>query len=467
VDLPSFHRLHSLVIFEIGSFEGRLKQLSADDYPTDTAPSFIKLLLTDLADQRKRISQIVSDLPHDEKGAFARLRSEHRKLVLQFQFVNFLQNAQTRRVPWSLVPTLERFADRLLPGKRLLTFCSDKFNYSIQWSRSSTPAASKSGLESFYLLMLPAIHRLNPFLHVLVGHELFHPLLNDFLDHEQSQVVQKLRSSCVDLVSKTPSAGPLFEKERLDRTVELLRTIWRRAMEELICDLGCAAIFGPAAIFASVSLFLGSDIDAPPVPQDYYPPPRYRLRKTIEHAFGSDGFKSELEDLLSELGSAADLAEWLQCLKDQWKLIDDLTKDALDLTAIDGNPAVRLAYDQIDDPLRRAWAFVKDLAKSKEITWTESYREVPSHVRSLKNDVPCGEFRVGSDPCGAASSVNAIALSAWINELHGQAARLAKDPNLALEEYLRSCRIFLKSLEDSELKRVFVAQIPAALKANT
>jgi len=411
---------------------------------------------------RERITLIKNDLPHDQKGAFQRLRSEHRKLVLLFEYVTFLQSARTRVVPWSIVPTVERLAEHLLPMRKLLVSCSEEFNYSIRWRPSA--AQGSSAISSFNILVLPAIHRLNAFLHTLVAHELFHPRIGDFLDEEQPRIVPNLVSACDALLKSSPTAGPLFERERLDRTVEWLRTIWRRAMEELICDLGCAALFGPAAILAFTSFFLGSDWDAlPSSPGNYYPPPRFRLRKTLELAFGADGYRNELHDLLSTL-NAPDLTDSLQSLKTFWNLVENETKVETDLKALQSQPSLRIAYEQVEEPLTRAWKFVRKLVDSTQASWALSYKEVPHHLRNLRMNVPCGELRLKGQPSGAASSVAAIFLGAWINELCAQPIRMQKKALDAADEHLTACRIFLKSVEDAELKRTFAQRIAPWLR---
>ena len=112
-----FHQLHLALKFELDSVENRLNQLLAGDYPTGSAVSFMRRLLTDLQDQRARVLQILHDLAIDPKGAFDRLVSEHRKLILRSPTLVYLENAQTLRVPWSLVPSIETLAKNLLPGR--------------------------------------------------------------------------------------------------------------------------------------------------------------------------------------------------------------------------------------------------------------------------------------------------------------------------------------------------------------
>jgi hypothetical protein len=95
--------------------------------------------------------------------------------------------------------------------------------------------------------------------------------------------------------------------------------------------------------------------------------------------------------------------------------------------------------------------------------WTGSYWHVPAHLRRTVIDVPCGELTADDNPCGKASSISSIAISAWLNEVYAQSRRQLASPADLYDNYFRACRLLLKSLDDSELKRVFDEQIAPKL----
>jgi hypothetical protein len=366
--MPSgfFHQLHLSVAFEIDAFDNRLNQLRAGDYPTSAADSLIKRLIDDCRDQRARIKQIVNDLPNDAKGAFDRLRSEHRKLIYRLPLLVNLENAQTRRVPWSFVPSIESFAKVLLPGRLVLTSSDVELNYSISWTQGAA-----SGKQPYAVLFVPAIHRIDAFLHVLIGHELFHPTLSPFLANEQSSVLAPLRAACEQYLKGQPPMGPLFERQRLDEMVETVRYIWLRALEELVCDLGCAAIFGPAAVLASMSFFLSHNFDDVPSYPEYYPPFRYRLRTMLDYPFRNDWGKPALDDLLTLLSSFPDLTDVVSAFQTYWQTIASEAATTSDLTAIDSNIYSQIAYSQVasvlDSARRSALAEIFDRVASARL----------------------------------------------------------------------------------------------------
>lgn len=451
-----FERLLSLLSFEIDAFEVRLRNLAAEDYPSNSAPSLIEFFLAELVDQRARVGLITRDAIHDPLGALDRLRSEHRKLNLRFPFVSYLSGAQTRSVPWSLVPSIEQLALTLVSDRTLLTSCFEKFNYSIRRGESTDDA------DPFDILLIPAVHRLDAFLHIEIGHELFHLLVNPFLEKEQALILSKLRGACERYLG---SGVQPFEKNRLDQLTEWARNVWRRAVEEIICDFGCVLLFGPAALMASVTLFTSMNLDAAPAHPRYYPPARLRWRKVLELAFGPNGNKAETERLLAVLGAHADLADCLQSLKDFWQMVEQEVKQIDDLKRINANPINAIAYAEIDESLKRGLDFAQSIVKGKNSSWATSIEEIPFHLRNLRSDIPCGELRQTSDPCGQPSSLAAIVNAAWINELRSQKSRATASANDAAESYSKACRLLLKSVEDAHLKKTFNDEIVPKLQA--
>jgi len=339
------------------SFEGRLIHLLSRDYPTPVGKDFIEALFVDLRDRRYRVSALVADYVNDPKGAEDQLRSEHRKFVLRFPFLDALENAQTQRVAWSLAPSIESFARHLFPGKHLLTSSDSAYNYSVQfWTQAAT-----GNLTNFYILRLPSLHRLDAFLHVLIGHELYHPILSSFFDAAQSSVLGELRDKCSQLLKNQPQLGPLFDAKRLDRVLEVTRTIWRRALEELMCDMGCAVLFGPAAVLALLTFALTSNLDAMPASPGFYPPFRFRLRTIMRYAFGAEGYGADLDRLTGALSGDGELAETASVFMDHWNQLTSAIASSDDLAAIDTDALTKIAYSEVHSHLSDAWMFIKNL----------------------------------------------------------------------------------------------------------
>jgi len=457
-------RLRTLVAFELESYEGRLRSLSSSQYPSDVALRLIQHIAAEIRAQRTEIDQLVRDFRDDPERVARGLSSQHRLLINRLAYLSSLENAQTEAVPWSLVPSIERLASVLIPNKHLLSTCTYSLNYGIRWY----PVA-RSALQSFLLLELPAIHRTNAFLHVLVGHELFHPILNDFFEQHAPTVMARLRGSIQDLLARHPPRQPLPER-RLDKLVELGRAIWQRALEEVMCDLGCAAIFGPPALFASLAFALGSDFDEPPSPAgQFYPPPRFRFRQVLRFAFhdwggdqdvggpveAGDDAEKPLEKLCRVLNEKQ--FEWaVDVLRKQFGIIKkEVTKDT-DLRAIHKEPLVEIAYGEVSQSLPSAWDYVQEKIDATGVAWAVAIDEIPQLLSKLEMLVPPGEISLESDPLGGRSaSLSAIAIAMWVHHLRDEipAAGLSLDD--LLKDYHRECRLMLKAFEDVELRREY------------
>jgi len=454
-----FYRLRMLVAFEIDSFEKQLRALGSSHFPSQVASDFISHLRGELSSQREAIAQIVLDYGDDPKGAGSRLRSEHRKLVEKLDYLDSLENAQTQKVPWSLVPTIERLASELLPRKRLLTASTSELNYGIRWYRSP-----KSALQQFLILELPAIHKTNAFLHILVGHEFFHPLLEKFFSRETPPVVARLRATCQDQFAKAHGQGDLFQKQRLGEIVEILRHIWHRALEELACDMGCAAVFGPVCVFAGLALASGGNLDEPPSPEGrFYPPWRFRFRSVLRYALAGEeegGQQGSPLDVLARVLRDADFAEAAEILEQQVQVIKGETEQDTDLQGIKRLWHLRTAYEEVEKSLPSAWNYVKNRAEQMERTWLTTMKEVPTHLRHLELLVPPSVVRRDMDDArGAPASLSAISIAAWLHQLRGEVPDKNAPAETLLADYQRTCRLVLKAFEDVESKRRYDSRL--------
>jgi hypothetical protein len=465
-----FRQLRTLVAFEVDCFERRLRNLRSAHYPSEIAIRFIDGLKTELETQRARINQCVEDYSLDPKHQGENLKSQHRLLTEKLTYINCLERAQTQEVPWSLVPSIERLAATLLPGKQLLTTCTHDFNYSIHWYR--TP---KSAIQQFLVLELPAIHKTNALLHILVGHELLHPLLEDFFKRETPQVAARLKTACEAMSSSgVPEA---LRNQPLGELVETARDIWQRALEELMCDMGCAAIFGPAALFASIAFVVGSDLDdCPSAVGAFYPPPRFRIRQVLRYAFDEEcadnawweptnperNNSQEIPNKLSPLQRLSELLgkqnfPWaMRILREHMRVIGEEVRKKTDLDLIAKNPLVCLAYKEVKGSLATAWEYVRDTVQSTGVGWLETIEEVPELLRSLERLVPPGEIRDRDNAHHTrAAPLSAISIAAWLYQLN-QEVRAGSDPEGdLLTSYHRLCRLMLKAFEDVELKREY------------
>ncbi|MEN6406355.1 MAG: hypothetical protein ABFC77_07780 [Thermoguttaceae bacterium] len=458
---PLITRLQMLVAFELDSLEKRLDQARSFHYPSAVAVKFIDSLIEELKQQRLQIKQAISDfLPEYPQRVTNELRSQHRLLINKLTCLDSLKNAQTQNVPWSLVPSIERIASELSQGSQLLTTCTYALNYSIRWY--PTP---KSPIHQFSILQLPIIHKHNAFLHLLIGHELFHPLLQQFFVTQTPSVVARLKAA-ISHLNQPPA------KNRLDKLVEFVRYAWQRAIEELMCDMGCAILFGPAAVFASIAFQMGSNLDeAPSSDGSFYPPPRYRIREVMHRVFGesvigeAEQFHAGLEGTattpiqkLAALLKEDERTSWAADILSEHRetILREIRKND-DLVPINQNPLLKTAYEEVQAVLPDAWNYIRQIATSAGMVWLSTIDEVPFLLRSLELLVPPGEIRDTKAPGQTKSpSLPSIAIATWLYQLKCEAS---VDASLeqAMKSYSRCCRLMLKGFEDVELRREYDA----------
>ena len=266
-----FHRvlLHSQ--YELDRFDVALSRLSAYQFPSEVAKDLIAIQEQESKRATAALKAIVDDYSDDPAGASSRLNSEYRKLTKRRYYLDVLEKARSDEVPWSLVPSIERLASLILPNRKILMTTTPHMNYSVNWS------------QPIVTLFLPKLHRANAFLHVLIGHELFHPAIGNFFPGEESIVSPKLRDECKKLLGMR-DVPDLFSQKRLDNILSYATEAWRRGLEELMCDMGAASLFGPAALWTISGLAASQDLDVEPsMDNQFYPPWRMRIKTVLEY----------------------------------------------------------------------------------------------------------------------------------------------------------------------------------------
>lgn len=342
--------------------------------------------------------------------------------------------------------------------KLLLTTCTHTLNYGIRWY--PTP---KSPVQRFSVLELPVVHKNNAFLHLLIGHELFHPLLQKFFVGQTPIAVARLKNAITD-------AHHLQDGNRLDELVESVRYIWQRALEELMCDMGCASLFGPAAVFASVAFQMGSNFDESPSPEGaFYPPPRYRIREVLRYVFDeSVAAQTEQSYAGPETTVVTPIQKLVLLLQKEdfsWAANiltehhDAILREARkndDLIPIGENPLLKVAYEEVQRVLPNAWDYVRQIALSAEAMWYSAIDETPLLLRNLELLVPPGEICSTTTPGQTKSpSLSSIATATWLYQLKRESANSDESLEQAMKSYYRCCRLMLKGFEDVELRREY------------
>lgn len=165
----------------------------------------------------------------------------------------------------------------------LLLYTENQYNYRIVWWENLTRK-----LQRYCFVSLPSLHRTNVLMHNLIGHELFHPRCKQFTTSLQNSVATEIAEKCKQTF---PTLDPqtLFGQNELARRNRIIMFAWERALHELLCDMFCGELFGPASLLGMQAYASFSDWMAQPSPENnFYPPWQYRFEVVWQNAINKD-----------------------------------------------------------------------------------------------------------------------------------------------------------------------------------
>lgn len=432
-----FKRVLLHVRYELNRYQTALQKLESCEFPSTIALTLVSQQQATCLAANADLDQIEADREDDPDGAADRLVSEFRKMVSRRRYLEVLEKARSDEVPWSLVPSIETLARQILPGYQVLITTTPDMNYMIGWGGNSVT------------IYLPRLHRANGFLHVLIGHELFHPIVTEFFVAEKPKYRPKLRDLCQQHLAKMGVPADLFFQQRLDALLDHATQQWEKAITELMCDMGATALFGPAAIWTLSGFAATQEMNSPPTPQSqYYPPWRMRIRVVLdflERKLGAGDLLDQLSIQLEQVG----LAEHSTALKSSVSE-EQMTFGSNDLASEPLRELSVQVYDLVEECISDAGDFVVAKASQFPKRWSETLPEIPLLLGRLMMNVPPSELIEGQKQESKAASMTGIVMACWIERL-----RLEKSNQLELDTFHRLCRLMLKAIEDAELKRNF------------
>jgi hypothetical protein len=452
--------------------------LRALRYPTRTPIQLAELICKLVSAIRDEIlQQSLTVDPSDED--FERAVKFSVKVTHQLaSHLRFVERAATQHTPWSLILPLEKIAERIHPGCRFIIRPQWNYNFTIlevisyyqqlatvfcrhTTFRNVLDDAGIGLVNSFYVIGFPLLDQLSILKHVLLGHEIGHPIEKEYFEtHPDEENVLELEAEVEKALKKPDPGEELFWLHKKAKLLGNAQTICHRAIAELICDMVCLSLFGPAALFAFFEFPQTSDLDtiAHGPAKDHYPPWRYRLRAlaelTSEAWFGrfldAGGFEARVT----------------RCLLAYIARIRNVAAIESDRDEIRKDPARRIAYTYVDRTLPQASKFVSERLSQRGFSMDNLIGKTNSRLlRQLEHWVPPDSY---IDDAGkeVAADLFTILNIGWI--------RLVVDfpnvPESALnnvadqEEYLECVdalnRLILKAIENSMVRNAWKKNKP-------
>lgn len=400
----------------------RFDEIYSSDFPTES-PKFILDLLDRILTQLSRQIKASSD-------------TDFLSLICQLtqslgEYLEFLDNANTEQTPRGLVQILEDVLETIDPSARLLAWPQAEYNYSIidivpiLRKTVSHVFPNKICDEIFHdcpgslnLISFPRIERDNILVHSVFGHELGHPIADEFLqDYELTAQFQNgLKSAAAAAeADKKEELSKLTGIKLVDAKRSLVKSLiqmHRRGIQELLSDCIAALIFGPSALFASYDVLQPDGLDHAPAGSAYYPPSRMRLR-VINQLLQEEGLWDALNGIPDE-----SLPEGVsQSISDFYSHISSTASTVTDKNAINGQPLLNAAYTWVEETLPDAINYARKRTKGVRYAPEIIEEEIPELLDRLYLGVPPNE--VGTYPDENVANWRSAILAAWLYQLTG------------------------------------------------
>ena len=427
-------RLLTQVREEIRAFRQNLSRLEALDFSNPAPLKLIDQLRDEIAKIELKLGYVKQFVVKPDR-AVGMISSSHRQIAARIPFLGYIERAQTQHTPWSLIESIQDLASAIIPAYSVIIASVDAHNYLVEWSSETNRL----------FLWLPRLHRLNVLWHTNIGHELFHPALDPFFAEHLPTVAPSITKACKEFLGKhgvSTDDSDLVGQERLDQLVSKALDIWQRGLSEILCDFGCAIIFGPAAMMALLSMAQCDDLDARPEGPQYYPPWRFRFRM-VRKRIGDDvrKFVKEQKD-----------DKYFQAFSQTLDDFDAIAEKTDDKNQINAHPLCRIAYEQIEATVEAGWQYVNGLVPSDVRRWGQTQEQVARLLGRLEEGIPPSEVaQPGCALSPQAADLSAILVAGWVYESFWQTQE-RKDQKY---DYLTLMRLILKGCEDAALRRAY------------
>ena len=379
--------------------------------------------------------------------------------------VQYIDNAQTFRLPWSLIPSMKKLVKDFLPDTEMILEPQWEYNYTIQTQsvydtlvtllrayQTITPDISVDelldplGTKNFRVVSFPSAERNNVLLHSLLGHEIGHLKAKGYFNDKREQdLLQSVRGQVAPIIDEAVKNGSISEDARPQETqaaIERITTIWQRGLEETLSDMMGCFFMGPAVLFANLEFAL-QDLNGldtrPSEDTNFYPPWRMRLR----NIFSTLSDLSMLPIPKQRLRSS----NVFKAVNKRIELIKKVVDDQPDINEIKANDHTRIAYAEINKDVQNAKSLYK--GEFKPFATSDFYQRLTHLVRRLELGIPPNAWEVSVNKRVPATMVEIIN-AAWFYRLSWADTIIDANGKVQLdvhEKRSRMNRLTLKALE--------------------
>ncbi len=486
-----------------------INELLTKQYPTETPIEFLVLIKKSSEFIKADIINILKIVQNLDESHESEIIHYHRQilgleeLVIMFwSHLKFVDGTQTHKVPWSIVPSIERLLQEITNdfNKKLLFRPQWTYNFSVRpidissyyrnilidrltklefqhtneeidkkIFRCRKPDDSVNCdwcQNSLYIFSFPGIDKKNIIMHCIIGHEIGHLILDGILTQKFfNNKSSELRDRIIEYwhgYHKSRYNLDLFDQAQIKNENQIsmkhimetfryfineAQEIWKKGLNELAADFVGVLLFGPSFLMSLYFFSVNQNIDdIPKKESNYYPPRRLRLRLIYNYL--------EKGDYLNPSNVPLQLQE---CFKQFIQSIKKTISKKADEENIKNNDLCNIVYHKLIfkelDELKNE---IYNSINQHALTVKDLYSNMDDLMERLENQIPPNaieENLYDHKLCSVAEILN----SSWIYNLcyNGE---LLNDDNISsdllhFKDLLD--RITLKGIEFSDLEKQF------------
>ena len=346
----------------------RIDQIDRKPFPSETAPNLLGTLKDICSFSQKTLADYRRDFEFTPKESIRIVKfiSFFLRCVIAPD-IRFAEGASIEKTPGAFVRALENLveSEQLLKNSTLIVRPQWYYNFKIfelrKYYENSLIGFMDSSLvgelfsafeEYIYVISFPGFQKTNLLIQLALGHELGHPLAEEFINQENEDykydIEEAIETEYAEKWSALSEGKRVQEKAaKMDQIVSLRN----RFLSEIISDLVESHLFNLATLFSMVTFICPMpDIDEPVLdPNNSYPAWRTRLRFVYEDLKEQDlssldlGYNDENIDICFSKRIA-------DSIKDNLDKIKSMTNVKNDIVILTSHPETRIAYNHIVNP---------------------------------------------------------------------------------------------------------------------
>jgi hypothetical protein len=307
--------------------------------------------------------------------------------------LRYVESTQTHRLPWSIVASFEKLAAGILDN-RVSIMLRPQWHYNYATHTQDLGSLYKNQLRLFkpgltrgydpdvllrelehplHLISFPVLERTNVFAHPLLGHEIGHLLVADFVESRRDSFWKRA----------LPEVQALGGKDSIRNDADWVLDCWRQTIEEVLCDAVAAFVYGPAAIFAFAAMGMIDGLDASPLEKGLYPPWRFRLRSVLD-------LVADYFPVRGDLFAATKLRGAEARLNRRFEQLRQIASSTNDRPIIESHPLLKVVYDLAPEDLSAGKIFLrrKSGISRNMLNPNALYGTLPQLLSRLESGIP-------------------------------------------------------------------------------